>query len=421
LGTFAHLSDTHIGAFRHPVLQDLALRTFAKAMDISIERAVDFIIVSGDLFDSNLPDMALANSAVKKIKEVTTKGIQFYVVYGSHDFSPTQTSIVDLIESAGLFRKVTKGKMIDGKLQLEFLVDERTKAKLCGISGRRLGIEKEYYAILDRASLEKEEGFKIFVMHGAVSEYKPKYAIESESIPLSSLPKNFAYYAGGHIHEKLLSNEYGYNLAYPGTLFGADYRDLETTAKGQERGFLIVDFSTRVDKVEFVPISDCTYESIEYDAEGKTATKVQEDLLKTAEKDKRPSNQLVLLKVAGEMSGGKTSEIDFQRIKKTLKDNGALEVLLNYQRLTSKEYTAIRVASMGEEVYKIEERLFKENIGTVKVSNPRLKGDQGVLVSRNLLGVLKQAKKDNETKGSYETRITDAAVDTLGLKDLISK
>jgi exonuclease SbcD len=421
LGTFAHLADTHIGAFRHPVLQDLALRTFAKAMDISIERAVDFIIVSGDLFDSNLPDMALANSAVKKIKEVTTKGIQFYVVYGSHDFSPTQTSIVDLIESAGLFRKVTKGKMIDGKLQLDFLVDERTKAKLCGISGRRLGIDKEYYAILDRASLEKEEGFKIFVMHCAVSEYKPKYTIESESIPLSSLPKNFAYYAGGHIHEKLLSNEYGYNLAYPGTLFGADYRDLETTAKGQERGFFIVDFSTRVDKVEFVPISDCTYESIEYDAQGKTATKVQEDLLKTAEKDKRPSNRLVLLKVAGEMSGGKTSEIDFQRIKKTLKDNSALEVLLNYQRLTSKEYSAIRVASMGEEVHKIEERLFKENIGAVKVSNPKLKGDQGVLVSRNLLGVLKQAKKDNETKGSYETRITDAAVDALGLQDLMSK
>jgi hypothetical protein len=421
LGTFAHLADTHIGAFRHPLLQDLALRTFAKAIDICIARAVDFIVMSGDLFDSSLPDMALANSAVKKIREVATKGIQFYVVYGSHDFSPTQTSIVDLIESAGLFRKVTKGRIVDGKLELEFLVDERTKAKLCGISGRRLGIEKEYYAILDRASLEKEEGFKIFVMHGAVSEYKPKYAIESESVPLSSLPKNFAYYAGGHIHEKLLSNEYGYNIAYPGTIFGADYRDLETTARGQERGFLIVDFSTRVDKVEFVPISDCTYESIEYDAKGKTATKVQEDLLKIAEKDKHPSNQLVLLKVTGEMSAGKTSEIDFQRIKKTLKDNGALEVLLNYQRLTSKEYSAIRVASMGEEVCKIEERLFKENIGTVRVSNPMLKGDRGVLVSRNLLGVLKQAKRDNETKASYETRITEAAVDALGLKDLMSK
>ncbi len=54
----------------------------------------------------------------------------------------------------------------------------------CSISRRRLRNEKEYYNVLDRASLEKEDGFKIFVMHGAVTEYKPKYAAESESIPL---------------------------------------------------------------------------------------------------------------------------------------------------------------------------------------------------------------------------------------------
>jgi hypothetical protein len=419
LGSFAHLSDIHIGAFRHPVLQDLALKTFATAMDICIQRAVDFIIISGDLFDSNLPDMTLANAAVKKVRDVTEKGIQFYVVYGSHDFSPTQTSIVDLIESAGLFTKVTKGKIAEGKLQLEFQVDDRTKVKLCGISGRRLGIEREYYNILDRGSLEKEQGFKIFVMHGAVSEYKPKYA--AESIPISSLPRNFAYYAGGHIHEKLISNEYGYNLAYPGTPFGADYRDLETTAKGQERGFFIVNFSTKVDKIDFVPLSSCTYELLEYDANGKTAAKVQEDLLKLAEKGVRSGDQLALLKVTGEMSGGKTSEIDFQRISKMLRGSGALEVLLNYQRLTSKEYSAVRVASMGEEVHKIEERLFRENIGTVRVTNPKLKGDAGIQISRELLAVLKQAKKENETKGSHEARTINAATETLGLKEALTE
>ena len=421
MASFAHLSDIHIGAFRHPVLQHLALETFTRAMDICIERAVDFVIVSGDLFDSNIPDMALANAAVRKIREVTEKGISFYVVYGSHDFSPTQTSIVDLIESAGLFKKVTKGKMINGRLHLEFQVDERTNAKLCGISGRRVGIEKEYYNILDRASLEREEGFKIFVMHGAVSEYKPDYAAESESIPLSSLPEGFTYYAGGHIHEKVVSNEYGYNLAYPGTPFGADYRDLETTARGQERGFFIVNFTTKVEKIEFVPVSVCGYELIEYDADGKIAMKVQEDLLKLAEKSNRLSERLVLLRVSGEMSGGKTSEIDFQRIRKTLKENSALEVLLNYQRLTSREYSAIRVAGIGEEVPRIEERLFRENIGTVKVSNPKLKGDSGVQVSRDLLAVLKQAKKDNETKGSHETRIINASAETMGLTEALSE
>jgi exonuclease SbcD len=141
---FAHLADIHIGAFRQPVLQNLIIDAFNKAMDICLERQVDFIIISGDLFDSNIPDMSLLNSAVKKMGEVRDKGIPFYVIYGSHDFSPTQTSIIDILQSANLFTKVTEGKMEEGKLKLEFTTDERTKAKLCGISGRRRGIEREY-------------------------------------------------------------------------------------------------------------------------------------------------------------------------------------------------------------------------------------------------------------------------------------
>jgi exonuclease SbcD len=419
LSSFAHLSDIHVGGFRNSVLQGLALKAFSEAMDICVQRKVDFIIISGDLFDSNIPDMALANTVVQKIADVRGNGINFYVVYGSHDFSPTQTSIVDLLESAGLFKKVTKGKMVNGKLQLEFKTDEKTKAKLCGISGRKLGIEKEYYNILDREPLEKEEGFKIFVLHGAVSEYKPEYTAESESIPISSLPRNFNYFAGGHVHEKLLGKEYGQIVAYPGTLFGADYRDLEATAKGQERGFFIVNFSTKLDGVDFVPVSVCGYELVEYDANGKTSVEVQEDLLQIG--NTRHSEKLVLLKVSGEMSAGKTSEVDFQRIRKAFKENGAVEVLPNYYKLTSREYAAIRVGTVGEEVHKIEERLFKENIGTIRVTSPKLKGDAGVRLSQDLLKVLKQSKKENETKGSYETRITDAAIETLDLKGAIAE
>jgi exonuclease SbcD len=412
--SFAHLSDTHIGAFRQPVLQNLVLKAFSKAIDICIERKVDFVVVSGDLFHSNIPDMALANSAVRKIREARDRGIQFYVVYGSHDFSPTQTSIVDLLESAGLFKKVTKGKIEEGKLELEFHTDERTKAKLCGISGRRLGIEKEYFEILNREDLEREKGFKIFVFHGAVSEYKPEYLAEAESVPLSTLPKGFGYYAGGHIHEKFLAKEHGYTIAYPGTLIGADFRDLEKNAKGQDRGFFIVTFSEKVENIEFVPISVCDYELIEYDANGKNAVRVQSDLLEIVGRVD-PAGKLVLVKVAGVMSGGKTADIDFQHIRRIIKDRGALEVFLNYQKLTSKEYVAIKVA--GEDIHEIEDRLFKENIGKVKVSDPKLKGESGIKLSRELLNVLKEAKKENEAKSIYESRIISEAIDTLRIKE----
>ena len=120
------------------------------------------------------------------------------------------------------------------------------------------------------------------------------------------------------------------------------------------------------------------------------------------------------------MASGKASDIDFQKVKKLLKDNGAFEVQLNYQKLSSKQYTAIHIASLGEESQKIEERLFKEHVGAVKVENQKLAGDSGVALSKELLSILKQAKKENETKTDYEKRIVLDAAKTLDLQEAFS-
>ena len=125
--SFAHLSDVHLGAFRNISLRNLILQSFINALDICKERNVDFIIISGDLFDSNIPDMEIVNKAVSKMFEIKQHGIEIYVIYGSHDFSPNQRSIIDILHSAGLFKKVTKGRIEEDKLILEFIVDSERK------------------------------------------------------------------------------------------------------------------------------------------------------------------------------------------------------------------------------------------------------------------------------------------------------
>ena len=417
MNKFAHFSDVHVGAFRHPALQNLVLQSFKQAIDICIEKRVDFIIFSGDLFDSNLPDMGIANEAVKKLREACDNGIDIYVVYGSHDFSPTQTSIVDILESAGLFEKVTKGDIVEGKLRLDFQVNKKTGAKIVGIHGRKSGIDREYFEILDRERLENEPGFKIFVFHGAVTEYKPANLAAAESIPVSNLPRGFGYYAAGHIHERCQGTLPGYEqILYSGILFAADYRDLEQSAQGTERGFFIVSFDDKVRDVEFVKVPLCEYSFIQYDATGKNASKVQEDLFEVA-KALDCQGKLVLLKVKGEISGGKISDIDFTAIRRTIEDKDAVHVTVNHFGLTSKEYVDIRVA--GRDIYDVEVRLFEENIGTVKVSQPKLKGKSGVQLSLELLRVLRQEQKVNELKKNYESRVVGSGLETLKLKETV--
>jgi hypothetical protein len=411
------MADCHLGAFSDPVLRGLSLEAFQKAMDKCMEEKIDFILISGDLFHTNIPDMGVVNQAVVKMREVRDAGINIYVIYGSHDFSPNETSIVDILASAGLFRKIVKGEIIDNKLMLEFFTDLKTKAKFVGISGRALGLEREYFEILDRESLEKEEGFKIFAFHTALDELKPSSLAPMGSMPLSYLPKGFDYYAGGHIHTKIEEKitEHG-TIRYPGAFFGYSFRDLEQNSKGEKTGFFIVTFDDRVRDVRYMEIPVCDYVFSEYDVTNKNSVKANEMLVREV-KDLSVDGKLVLIRVRGELSGGKTSDINFNQLRSILRHNGAIYANINRYALSSKEYKAIRVE--GRDIHEVEENLLRENIGAVKVSEPGLKGEKGIQVAVDLLGALRHDKKTMEKKKEYDERMVKRAIEKLKLKETI--
>lgn len=407
------MADCHLGAFRDPVLRSLSLDAFQKSMDKCLDEQVDFILIAGDLFHSNIPDMGVVNQAVMKIREVRDAGINIYVIYGSHDFSPNKTSIVDILASTGLFQEIVKGDVIDDKLRLEFFTDSKTKARLVGISGRALGLEREYYKILDREALEKESGFKIFVFHTALDELKPPSLAPMESMPLSYLPKGFNYYAGGHLHSRIEKKmpEYG-TITYPGALFGYSFKDLEQNAKGGKTGFFIVAFDDKIRDIRFVETRVCQYRFFEYDVTNKNAVKANEELIEKI-KGLSVDGKLVLIRVRGELSGGKTADINFNQLRSILRENGATYTNINRYALSSKEYQAIRVE--GRDVYEVEEKLLRDNIGTVKVSEPGLKGEKGVLIAENLLEALRHDRKSTEKKKEYNDRVVSKAIEKLRL------
>jgi hypothetical protein len=412
---FAHLADCHIGANRDPVLEKLELAAFNKAMETCVQEHVDFVLISGDLFHANLPDMHVANEAVKKMKMVRDAGIPIYVIYGSHDYSPNATSIIDILDSTGLIKKVVKGEVVDSKLRLEVFTDPKTKAKLVGISGRKAGLEKNYFEILDREGLEAEQGFKIFAFHSAVSELKPELLAQMESIPVSLLPKGFDYYASGHVHKRTESGFPGYDrVVFPGTLFAGYPRDLEDTAKGEERGFYIVYFDDIVQDVKFNEISVCGFEYFEYDVTDKNSVQARKALLEKLG-NIEVKDKIAVVKIKGTLSGGKTSEVSSSEIRDLLKDNGALDVIVNRYGLSSKDYTAVTV--MGEDIPAVESRLLRENIGAVKVSVEELKADMGAKLAVELLKILRQGQRVNETKKDYEERVQKHAWASLGLGD----
>ena len=423
---FAHIADCHLGAQKYSELKELEIKAFNTCLDKCIEEKVDFIIIAGDLFHSNLPDMGVVKQAVGKLKEVAEEGIPVYINYGSHDFSPNETSIIDVITESGLLRKLFNGYIVENdqgeeKLQLEFITDEKTGAKLTGISGRKMGLDDSYYNMLDKKSLEEEDGFKIFVFHTSIKNLLPDFLSKMDGIDIKRLPKKFDYYAGGHIHQKICETQLeGYNIiTYPGPPFAGYPKDLEMSAKGEKRGFFIIEFDEKIQSVNFCEdknfheLDMAKYDFLSFKADNKNSNQFYDEILEKV-KQWDVNEKIVILKVKGELAGGKTSDINFHEIKRILNESGALHVSINHHGLVSKEFTKIRVK--GETTEEIEENLLLENIRNIEVGQEELNTKEGAKLAVNLLKTLRKGPKPNEKKSDYKNRILSESLEVLDLE-----
>jgi DNA repair protein SbcD/Mre11 len=313
MSKFAHMSDIHLGAHREPALRELERKCFAEAMDRCVDEGVDFLLISGDLFDVGIPELGVVNDAVKKMRELREAKIPVYAIYGSHDYTPTGTSIIDVLHTAGILTNLMRTSMVDGRLRLRFLTDPETGAKLTGIAARTMGLESKHYEILDRESLENESGFKVFAFHSGLTQFKPEYLSAMETVDIESLPKGFDYYAGGHIHQRGEYRLPGYQkVVFPGPLFtGHGGKDLEATATGEKRGFYVVDFDDKLRSTRFIPVQSVVGAHLEFDVSGKNALDANKEFQGRAA-GLEVKGRLVAIRVMGELSGGKTAEVDIQ-------------------------------------------------------------------------------------------------------------
>ena len=392
---FAHLADCHIGAWKDPKLRTVNTKAFERAIDMCIEKQVDFIVIAGDLFNTSMPAIDELKVVVKKLKTLKDNQIPVYLIAGSHDFSPSGKTMLDVLESAGLFINVAKGETVGSKLKLHFTIDRKTKAKITGMIGKRGSLEKKYYEDLMWENLEKESGYKIFVFHSLLSELKPKELEAAESQPLSLLPKHFNYYAGGHPHFVFHTQEKGYGtIAYPGPLFPNNFKELEQLERG---GFYIVEDDT----LHFEPIQIYNTFHIHIDCDHKTPEEVKDKILKDIS-NKEFINTIVTIRLFGILESGKQSDIGIKEIFDQLYDKGAYFVMKNMNALTTKEFEEIKVSSGSVE--EIEKAVIKEHLGQADLKGMNAEKQEALI--QTLIQILSAEKDEGEKVADFENRIT---------------
>jgi DNA repair exonuclease SbcCD nuclease subunit len=389
---FAHLADCHIGAWRDPKLKDANLKAFSKAVDLCISKQVDFIVISGDLFNTSLPAIDGLKTVVKRFRELKEKGINVYGIAGSHDFSPSGKTMLDVLEHAGLFVNVAKGDVVDGKLKLRFAVDSKTGVKITGLLGKKGALERGYYENLMREHLEKEPGYKVFLFHSLLTELKPKDLEKVDSQALSLLPKGFNYYAGGHPHFIHNAKIEGYgHIAYPGPLFPNNFKEIEDLGRG---GFNIV----TEDSVTWEPIQIYNTFKMTVDCSHKTPEQIKDEILSEI-KGKEFYNTIVTIRLKGTLESGKVSDIGFKEIFGLLYEKSAYFVMKSAYLLKTREFEEIKVNV--DSIDEIEDTIIKEHVGQIKVKGM----DKEAELTKTLLKVLSSEKKEGERVADFEARI----------------
>ena len=239
---FSHISDTHLGLIQYGLEereQDI-YDSFNQAIDISIQDKVDFVIFAGDIFHTPNPSgtaiLQMAN-ALKRLKE---NEIESFFVLGEHDISRVRSTPIPYVYHNLEFSKyVGRGEPVYYKDVMIVGFDKIRKNEMTGLEEKFLRVE---------SLANDHKGHKILVLHQGITEVN-KFAGEVNS---TDLPKNFTYYAMGHLHDKFLK-QYDHlkgPLAYPGSTEMTTSEGIKET----EKGFFKVDISDDEAKPEWIKL-----------------------------------------------------------------------------------------------------------------------------------------------------------------------
>jgi len=426
---FAHMGDVHLGAFRDPVLRELNLQAFLRCLDVARGEGASFLVIAGDLFDTNLPDMGVVERAAAGLRGLQDAGVAIYAFYGSHDRSPTERGIVDVLASAGLFHNVgVQGLEGEGEgegagegagvAQPSVTVHAPTGTALAAVGGRRLGLESKVLEAMDTGALARHvQGapLAVFGYHGAVEGMLPPELAMLEAIPSSKLPGGFHYYALGHIHAHKVKRFSGGALAvYPGPTFGAGFTDLFDEGP---KGIVVVDAGpdgrceARHVQVEVAPI-----DRVDVGVDGMAAADARAKV-DAAVEGKDVQGHVVLLRVRGALSSGRPAELELHAVRQAMLDRGAMAVFLNRAGLTEAESAGAEGAGArpsgeagvaGGDPREVAGRVLLGHIERYHSPLPWLRGESGRAVALDLLDTLKTERGESRTDDHTEMIIRDS-------------
>jgi DNA repair protein SbcD/Mre11 len=311
---FAHLGDCHLGGWRQPELRDLNFKSFQYAIDKCISENVEFVLIAGDLFDSAYPSIETLKESFKEFRRLKDKNIPVFLIAGSHDYSVSGKTFLEVLEKSGFCTNVVKFEEKNESIIL--LPTIHKNIALYGYPGRKSGLEVDD---IMRMKISDSPGlFRILMLHTTIQDAVRNPQIKS--VDERVLP-NVDYTALGHLHIEYNKNK----KVYSGPTFPNNLSELIELGHG-----LFYIYDNGLIKKEVIKLKSVLHKQIEI-KDGLIAT---DEIIAILDKEEI-ADKIVVLKLSGTIQKGKLSDINFSKIEAYLKKRGAYTFLKSTSKLNT--------------------------------------------------------------------------------------
>ena len=255
---FIHTADIHLGSFLHisgeslspdieKSIETATLEGFRRVCDIAIANNVDFVVISGDLYDREARSVKAMGFFAEQCRRLEVANIHVLVIAGNHD---------SLREKQELFHMPNNVKVFSGNQpELYEVFDDQGDpiARIIGQSyqsrweGKKIHLD---YRVPDR------ELWNIGLLHTQLEPGNSNY-IPCSLGELKEM-SDIHYWALGHIHQpRVLNHTYPY-VVYPGIPQGRDF------GEGGRGGCMLVELDPfQGGSITFIPTASVIYKRIE--------------------------------------------------------------------------------------------------------------------------------------------------------------
>ncbi|EAC2499274.1 exonuclease SbcCD subunit D [Listeria monocytogenes] len=251
---FLHMADLHldspfIGLSTLPqplfsAIQESTFQSLERITTVAIKEAVDFVLIAGDIYDSEDQSVRAQARFAKEMKRLEAANIPVFMIHGNHDFIEKHKEKLALPSNVHVFSE-----------QVEVMSYKTVTGVSVNIYGFSYNERHIRSSRVGEYKIQGDADFHIALLHGSEVSSSEEHDVYAPFRVQEISKKGFDYWALGHIHKRQLLAE-SPSIYYPGNIQGRNRKE------SGEKGASIITLSEASTTIDFIGTSPIIWEEV---------------------------------------------------------------------------------------------------------------------------------------------------------------